>query len=949
MAAGRKIGPEKKDAGTFAEKRSMRTAAEKKLKETPDLSPGLEGQTPEQLIHELQVHQVELETQAEELRRIQRELEKSRYQYIDLYEFAPVGYLSLNDKGIVTKANLTAATLLGVERSTLIRQGFSVFILPDHQATWYRYLMSLCRKEEKQGITLTIRKGGTTTFPARLEGSCLSPDDGSIVIHLTLSDISDIVSSQEALRNSHIRLESAMEAGSLAWWEMDCSTGKVSFSERKAAMLGYPAEQFSSYTDFTRLVHPDDYEPTMQAMRDHLSGIKKKYEADYRIRTRTGEYRWFHDTGGISAYDPSGVPLRVTGLVQDITGRKEAEEAIKESEAKFRVISDYTVNWESWFGPDGNYIWVSPSVALFTGHTAEEVLAMPDFISTVIAEEDRHEFRERFREAIRGSHGENVEFRYLHKNGTRHWLNVSWQPIVDIHGNSLGTRASGHDITDRKQMENSLNDAINWLNNVQRAAKAGFWGWNIPTGKLTWSEEFYRLFDLPSTAEASFDTWLSVVHPDDRASAVEKIEQSVRDHTDLWNEYRIVLRNGEEHWIGASGKSSYDETGQPVQMSGICIDITERKHVEKSLVESEQRYRGLIEGVPDYVLVHRNGKVLFVNPAAIEVMGYQDKDLVGSDILDYIAPESHELVVAMVAKRAAGEVIPPYEITIITKEGERKVTEVHGSLVMYEGAPASLNVLSDITRRKEAEEIQGHLLHDLTQKNAELERFTYTVSHDLKSPLITIKGFLGYLEKDALAGDAKRLHEDVVRIHAATSKMEEFIAALLDLSRVGRVVNPPVRVSLAFLVQDAVEALDAQVRERGVTLVIPGDLPEVYGDRVRLQQVMTNLIGNAIKFMGDQEEPRVEIGAHHTKGEEIICVRDNGIGIAPENLDKIFSVFTRLNPAIPGAGIGLVLVKRIVEVHGGKCRVESAGLGKGCSFCFSLPDMPPMNDKKIHE
>ena len=1300
LHADREGAEKKKPEDPEKYKDSMNEAIEKKPGGTDGHFPDLEGQTPEQLIQESPVHQIELEMQAEELRRVQRELEKSHCKYIDLYEFALVGYLSLDDKTIIIKANLTAAALLGVERNNLINHGFGLFIDQECLELWDQYFLGLCRGTEKQVINLTIRRGDGSTFPARLEGRRFSPDGSPVIIHVVISDISDIVKLQEELREreamvralmnspvdsialvnrdgviidvnetlarkhnlaaekmrgrnvydliqpdlsvsrrsrieevirtgtedrfvdmragywfdnavfpirdaagnitrvaivarditdqkrieealhtSHLRLESAMEAGNIAWWEMDCSTGEVLFSSRKAEMLGYPPGKFSHYSDFTTLLHPDDYEPTMQAMRDHLAGIKRKYETEYRIRTNTGEYRWFHDIGGVTESDLSGSPLRVTGLVIDITERRLAEEALRESEERFRLLLQHVPSVAvQGYSIDGTtQYWNDASEKLY-GYTSGEAIGK-NLVNLIIPPEMREDVRQaclvmaetgqpipaseltlmkkdgsrvavfsshaiiknsqgemelfcididlserklaeeklRFSNALLSTQFETsidgilvvdmsgkiiscnrrfmevcgipeeviasgideealqaslvnlaepeeflskVRYLYLHRDEKSRdeillkdgrILDRYTAPMIGSAGEYYGRIWHFRDITDERQVQNALKDAVDWLKIMQKEVKAGFWDWDMPTGKLTWSEEFLELFGLSPNAEPSFDTWLAVLHPDDRTPALEKIDQAVKERTDLWNEYRIILPDGQQRWIGASGITTYDGTGQALRMSGICLDITEKKRLDSALVESEQRYRGLIDGVPDFILVHRNGKILFVNPAAMKVIGDESEYLVGSDIMNYIAPESRPLVVAMMVKQAANEKIPPYEITIIPRSGVKRVTEVHGALIMYQGEPASLNVLSDITERKkaeerlreseekyrallfgagigvgywspdgtllflneislkrlranegdyigknmreifggaaekylerlkkavtssdpleyedyvnlpsgegwylsvysrisgldgsvkgvqvlsmdvtdrkQAEEMRERLLIDLQQKNAELERFTYTVSHDLKSPLITIKGFLGYLEKDARSGDTGRLHEDIVRIHAATSKMEEFIASLLELSRVGRIVNPPASIPLSSLVQDAVETLDAQVRNRGVTIRVPVDLPEVYGDRVRLQQVMTNLIENGIKFMGDQKEPIIEISASTRDTMKTICVKDNGIGIAPENLDTVFSVFKRLNPAIEGTGIGLALVRRIIEVHGGKCWVESAGLG----------------------
>ncbi|MCP4658144.1 MAG: hypothetical protein GY856_22260 [bacterium] len=238
----------------------------------------------------------------------------------------------------------------------------------------------------------------------------------------------------------------------------------------------------------------------------------------------------------------------------------------------------------------------------------------------------------------------------------------------------------------------------------------------------------------------------------------------------------------------------------------------------------------------------------------------------------------------------------------------------------------------------EAKNLELELKHsEVEAKNVELERFTYTVSHDLKSPLFTVEGFLGMLEKDAAAGDRERMDADMQYIRAATTKMGRLLEELLELSRIGRMVNPPEEVPLSELAREAVELVAGRIAERGVELVIPPEMPTVVGDRPRLLEVLQNLIENAVKFMGPQEKPRVEITAVEEQGETVCHVRDNGIGIDPRYHEKVFGLFDKLDPQVEGTGIGLALVRRIIEVHGGRVRVESEGEGRGSTFSFSIP------------
>ena len=243
----------------------------------------------------------------------------------------------------------------------------------------------------------------------------------------------------------------------------------------------------------------------------------------------------------------------------------------------------------------------------------------------------------------------------------------------------------------------------------------------------------------------------------------------------------------------------------------------------------------------------------------------------------------------------------------------------------------------EIDERQRMEEERERLITELEARSAEMERFTYTVSHDLKSPLITIQGFLGLLEKDAIAGNIAQMQMDVTYIRAAASTMQRLLNELLELSRIGRVVNPLTEVALSELAQEAVTLVSGQITARGVQVHIAPDLPVVVGDRPRLLEVLQNLLDNAVKFMGAQPQPHIDFGMRREAEETVCYVRDNGIGIAPRYHDKVFGLFERLDGSSDGTGIGLTLVKRIIEVHGGRIWVESAGEGHGSTFCFTLP------------
>jgi PAS domain S-box-containing protein len=227
-------------------------------------------------------------------------------------------------------------------------------------------------------------------------------------------------------------------------------------------------------------------------------------------------------------------------------------------------------------------------------------------------------------------------------------------------------------------------------------------------------------------------------------------------------------------------------------------------------------------------------------------------------------------------------------------------------------------------------------IDEVEAKNAEMERFVYTVSHDLRSPLVTVQGFVGFLREDISEGDSERVETDLLMIEEAVAKMDHLLKDTLELSRIGRVAGPPVDVSFGEIVRETLDHFSPEIGSRGINILLAERWPVVRVDRLRILEVLTNLVENSVKYMREGANPKIEIGWRQEGGETAFFVRDNGIGIEADQREKVFDLFYKLDPTTEGTGVGLAIVKRIVEVHNGRIWVESDG-GTGTTVFFTLP------------
>ena len=365
----------------------------------------------------------------------------------------------------------------------------------------------------------------------------------------------------------------------------------------------------------------------------------------------------------------------------------------------------------------------------------------------------------------------------------------------------------------------------------------------------------------------------------------------------------------------------------------------ERKQGAETFSASGARYHRLFEAARDGILIldAETGMVVDVNPFLIEMLGYSREAFLGKKLWelgflkDIVASQAH------FAELQQKKYIH-YEDLPLETSGGRRIEVEFVSYVYEVGHQKAIQcTIRDLTARKRAEQALHESTLEVQHKNEEMERFLYSASHDLRSPVVTVRTFLGYLEHDLAAANAERIAKDVNFIRAATDRMVRLLDELLEMSCVGRVVRPPSNVTFRSLVDEALGAVAGRIAERGVTVRVDDHDLMFYGDRVRLAELFQNLIDNACKFMSDQKAPHLEVGIEIHAAETAFYVRDNGIGIDPRHKSKVFDLFEKLDPKAEGTGMGLALVRRIVELYGGRIWVESAGLGQGACFYFTLP------------
>jgi PAS domain S-box-containing protein len=481
------------------------------------------------------------------------------------------------------------------------------------------------------------------------------------------------------------------------------------------------------------------------------------------------------------------------------------------------------------------------------------------------------------------------------------------------------------EITEHRKAKEALLESEQDLNRAQSVANAGSWRLDIRRDQLLWSDETYRIFGIPRGTPMTYETFLSNVHPDDRQYVNRKWTAALLGEPyDI--EHRIIVID-EVRWVREKAELELDSKGELKGGFGTVQDITERKQTEEALRETRDYLENLIDYANAPIIVwNPKLEITRFNHAFERLTGYSANEVLG-DKVDILFPDdSRDESMKHIREATSGERWEVVEIPIKHKDGTVRILLWNSATIHAPDGKTAVATIAqgqDITERKKVEQLK--------------DEFIGLVSHELRTPLTVISGSL----RTAMSAGVSQ--EDVLELIQNAAEgvdlLEAILENMLELSRyqAGRLQLRIETVSIADAVQNIIEKLKRQGISRQFLMDIPGELPPVEADPVRVERILFNLMENAAKY--SPEDSEVTVSSRTEGGFIVTRIIDRGSGISPDDQPKIFELFQRLEPSrylTKGVGLGLVVCKRLVEAQGGWIKVESE-LGKGSTFSFALP------------
>jgi two-component system cell cycle sensor histidine kinase/response regulator CckA len=878
------------------------------------------------LVRELQMQQLELARENEALRQAHQSLAEAHNQYRDFYDFAPVGFLTLDESGLIREVNRTAASQLGMDRSRIIGMSCWFFLADEDRDRFRVCLAQVFPGPESQPCEIKLHRPDGGNFFARLDSVAATDVSGARICHTSITDISDLKQAEQKLQESERLFASFMEHLPSVAIIRDLEGRYLFVNEALEKVFNNTREDWLGKTMVA--LWPPEVVEKFKAQDRLILKTGKPLRALDTLRHPDGLHHWTYYVFPI--IDQEGKTVMIGTNAVDVTEQLETKVRLEHLLAS-GPAAIYT------FGAEGNFAptSISDNVKGLVGWEPRHFLENPRFWIKHVHPEDRRRVLKRLEFPWPEDH-QTCEYRFLAKDGAYRWMHDECKLVLDEAGNSVEIAGAWMDITKAKQTEAALRESeekYRFLVNQLPAV--------VFKGYADWSIDFFdqKIEALTGYGKDEFDSrqikWCELILPEDLDSARVEFIKALKHDKSYVREYRIRKKDGSICWIQARGQIFCDAAGQVDYVSGVFFDITARKEAETKIHKDRQRFFFLLDMLPALVcLVAPDRTMPFANRLFRESFG---------------EPQGRTCYELSYGRQTPCDECNIREILETQKPVEWERTSPEGRtyhvynypFADIDGSPMVLKLGIDITERKT---LEAQLLQ--AQKMEAVGRLAGGVAHDFNNLLMAIMGYGELIRSNLVKDDPLyKYSEDILK---ASERAASLTQQLLAFSR-QQAMQPQV-LNLNRVAADLEKMLRRLIGEHIDMGIVAGpDLGAVKADPSQIGQVIMNLAVNARDAMPTggrltMETANIEFTtSHNCRFENIppgryvrLTVSDTGSGMEAETLDHIFEPFFTTKEVDKGTGLGLSMVYGIVKQNRGYLEVESRP-GQGTTFKIYLP------------
>ncbi|MEG4036160.1 PAS domain S-box protein [Microcoleus sp. S36b_A4] len=890
-------------------------------------------------------------------------LRESEMRFRSVVESNMIGIGFWDANGEVTDANDALLEMIGYTREDLfsgqirwLELTAPEYLELDRIALAQVEASGSCAPFEKE----YLRKDGTR-FPVLVGGGNFQgcTEKGAFFV----LDITDRKQAQNQLRENEIRIRRQLAELDLVYKTtpvglcfVDTNLRYIRINECLAAIDGKSMADYIGHT--VREVIPE--------MADMVEPIYRQVLAtqtpviDLEVKAETKQQPGVLRDWQISFYpvsDESGTLLGVSTVVAEITDRKQAKRVMQQSEAIFRRLFESNIFGVAIGDFSGRIAYANQSLLNMVGYTRSEMLSGKMRWDRMTPPEYLH--LDALAAGELRDHGVATPFKkeYIRKDGSRVPILMGGTTLNADDREPETIVAFYIDLTEISRVEAELKHNQERLQIAQQAGKIGTFELNIQTCEVACTPELEALYGLPAGSLDSYQSWVQMVHPDDRAVTEKQVKVAVASGEELNIEFRICRPDKSVGWIACRAKVFQDDRGLPWRMIGVNVDISDRKEAEAARSHIHQTLEALIQACPLAITVLDcdDGTVKMWNPAAERIFGWHESEAVGQ-FVPSVPVDKREEFTANLKKIRQGNAIAGMETHRQRKDGSLIDISLWATPVGdSKGNINCMSIIADISDRKQIEAQRAQLLDREQAARAEAEaisrrkdEFLDSLSHELRTPINVIQGWAQILRAHPYNQD--KLASGLEAIERQSKVQMQLVEDLLDVSRIiqGKLILKPGWFYMVKTIEAAHNSVRLAAEAKSVTVSLELDhaVSLMWGDAPRLQQVVWNLLSNAVKFTPSGGNVQLRLSAVAVSGSSSpnyvqITVSDTGKGISAEFLPYVFDRFRQADAsktkAESGLGLGLAIVEHLVQLHGGTVTAESPGKDQGATFTVTLP------------